>query len=127
MRHRADAADRALAPPPPKRLSRYLHEELGTRALEVPIGDALEALALGALLGALAALLPARRAARMEVPTRRRACGFEAPSFGHAATQRARTENLETFPENGSALLDCARVMRSWVAARPKPAPRSRV
>jgi putative ABC transport system permease protein len=47
--------------------SRYLQEELGTPALQVPIGDALEALALGALLGALAALLPARRAARMEV------------------------------------------------------------
>lgn len=47
--------------------SRYLEEEMRVAPLRVASGDALAALALGSLLGVMAAGLPALRAARLEV------------------------------------------------------------
>lgn len=48
-------------------LSRYLREELGTSALRVAPADALLSLSLGAVLGLVAAGIPALRAARLQV------------------------------------------------------------
>jgi putative ABC transport system permease protein len=47
--------------------SRYLEEEMRVAPLRIASGDALEALALGMLLGLVAAGLPALRAAKLEV------------------------------------------------------------